>query len=197
MKRTLTFIRSAALIAIAAAPRPGLAQEKTTAGGVAQEKTAALVPLKIQLVISRTAGEKKISSLPYTLWVTANGRGETNLRMGVEVPVPARVAPKEGESAVQSYNYRPVGTNIDCSAMTVPDGWFNVAITLNDSAIQFDAKQAAASGPSPLSGLPTFRNFTSRFSILLKDGQTAQYTSATDPVSGEVLKVDVTLNVLK
>jgi hypothetical protein len=154
------------------------------------------VPLKIQLVISRTAGEKKVSSLPYTLWVTANGRGETNLRMGVQVPVPQRLV-KEGEPAVQSYSYRDVGTNIDCTAVTAADGWFNVTITLNDSAIQFDAGEAARPGAGTLSGLPSFRNFTSRFSILLKDGQTAEYTSATDPVSGEVLKVDVTLNVLK
>ncbi len=185
MKRSLTFISSLALITALIEPGASLAQEKTT---------PALVPLKIQLVISRTAGEKKISSLPYTLWVTANGRGETNLRMGVEVPVPQRVTSKEGEPAAQSYNYRPVGTNIDCSAVTVPDGWFNVTITLNDSAIQFDSKEVARQGAT---GLPSFRNFTSRFSILLKDGQTAQYTSATDPVSGEVLKVDVTLNVLK
>ena len=185
MKRTLTFMSSVALITALIEPGASLAQEKTAPG---------LVPLKIQLVISRTAGEKKISSLPYTLWVTANGRGETNLRMGVEVPVPQRIAPKEGEPAAQSYNYRPVGTNIDCSAVTVPDGWFNVTITLSDSAIKFDSKEVARQGTS---GLPSFRNFTSRFSILLKDGQTAQYTSATDPVSGEVLKVDVTLNVLK
>jgi hypothetical protein len=46
-------------------------------------------------------------------------------------------------------------------------------------------------------GTPAFRNFTSNFSILLKDGQTAQYASATDPVSGETLKVDATINVLK
>ena len=45
--------------------------------------------------------------------------------------------------------------------------------------------------------MPAFRNFTSNFSLLLKDGQTAQYASATDPVSGETLKVDVTINVLK
>ena len=45
--------------------------------------------------------------------------------------------------------------------------------------------------------MPAFRNFTSNFNILLKDGQTAQYASATDPVSGETLKVDVTINVLK
>jgi len=31
----------------------------------------------------------------------------------------------------------------------------------------------------------------------LRDAETDQYISATDPVSGEVVKVDVTLTVLK
>ena len=96
------FIVAAAVVL--AAPRAGIAQEKST---------AQLVPLKLQLVISRHTGEKKISSLPYTLWITANKPGETSLRMGVEVPVVAsRFSPKAGEVA-PSYNYRPVGTNIE------------------------------------------------------------------------------------
>jgi len=41
------------------------------------------------------------------------------------------------------------------------------------------------------------RSFNSSFQVLLRDGQTNQYTSATDPVTGEVTKIDVTLNVLK
>ena len=45
--------------------------------------------------------------------------------------------------------------------------------------------------------VPAFRSFTSNFNILMRDNQTAQYTTATDQVSGEVLKIDATLNVLK
>jgi hypothetical protein len=185
VKRTLTCISAAALIGTLAIPRVAAAQEKPQ-----------LVPLKVQLVISRTAGEKKISSLPYTLWVTANKGAETSLRMGVEVPVATtHFAGKEGAMVpMASYNYRPIGTNIDCSASTVPDGWYNLNITLNESGIRFDSKESSPQSPT---GLPSFRSFTSKFSILVKDGQTGQYTSATDPVSGEVLKVDITLNVLK
>jgi hypothetical protein len=182
VKRILTIISAAAIAATVAAPRPAVAQEKP-----------ALVPLKLQLVVSRTLGDKKVSSLPYTLWITANRGGETALRMGVNVPIPTTIIGKEG--ATQSYSYRDVGTNIDCSATTAAEGYFNVSITLNDSSIQFDTKESASRGTVP--GVPSFRNFLARFGILLKDGQTAQYTSATDPVSGETLKVDVTLNVLK
>ena len=33
--------------------------------------------------------------------------------------------------------------------------------------------------------------------MMLKDGQTAQFTTVTDKVSGEIVKVDVTLTVVK
>jgi hypothetical protein len=99
-------------------------------------------------------------------------------------------------SSGQSYSYRNIGTSIDCSATSADNG-FNVIITLSDSSIQFEAAGGSTAPTTKLANAPAFRTFTSKFSILLRDGQTAQYTSATDPLSGEVLKVDVTLNVLK
>jgi hypothetical protein len=164
---------------------------------VAEAQEKGLVPLKLDVVISRQAGDKKVSSMPYSLWLTGNApeRQGTSLRMGVSVPVPTAVIQakeKEGEKVepARSYSYREIGTNIDASANSAADGRFAVAITLNDSGL--NTKTDAATG-----GAPLIRNFTSRFFLLLRDGQTATYTSATDPVTGETLKVDVTLSVLK
>ena len=155
-----------------------------------------LTPLKLELVITRTLGDKKVSSLPYVMWVTANERQATSLRMGVEVPVITNMISGTPPTAIPSYNYRPIGTNIDCMATTF-ENFYNLNITLSDSSIQFDPKSASAPTTPRLADAPAFRSFTSKFSILLRDGQTAQYTSATDPVNGETLKVDVTLTVLK
>jgi hypothetical protein len=163
----------------------------------AQEAKPRAIPVKIQLLLSRYQGEKKISSVPYVLWVTANtetrGVSMTNLRMGVKIPI--ATAPGAG-----TYQYQDVGTNIDCLAQIMGDGTFRVGLTVSDSSVYFAEKdkpqgvpqQVIPTGPT----VPTFRSFTSNFSILLRDGQTAQYTSATDQVSGEVLKIDATLNVL-
>jgi hypothetical protein len=184
VKRLVTFIASMVLIAWAAAP-VALAQENLK-----------LVPLKVQLVVSRTSVEKKvISSLPYTLWITANDKKTTSVRMGVQVPIVVSTFGRSNDptSAVPSYQYRDVGTNIDCMAMGQADGAFSLDIKLNDSSVSFDSKDPNQA----LKGVPAFRNFTSNFNILVKDGQTAQYASATDPVTGETLKVDVTINVLK
>lgn len=147
---------------------------------------ATLTPLRVQLVVSRHLGEKKVSSQPYVLWVTANDRKNTNLRMGIEVPTP---------TGAGAFGYRNVGTNIDCSASSAEGGGFTLNVNLSDSSVHFEAKPGAES--STRTGAPSFRAFTANFSILLRDGQTAQYASATDPVTGEVMKVDATLNVLK
>ena len=107
----------------------------------------------------------------------------------------------DGKTApVSSYNYRDVGTNIDCGASFEESsaGLFRLALTVSDSSLGLDTpKSAGSAGSSVLSDVPTFRNFNSSFTALLRDGQTMQYTSATDPVTGEVMKIDVTVAVMK
>lgn len=166
----------------------------------AQSKPVSIpTSLKVSLVFSRYQGEKKISSVPHTLWVTTGDR--TSLRLGTQIPVPTTVV-KDGSGVpvpVQSYNYRDVGTNIDCSATAVPpDGSFRLNITITDSSVYYpDQSDSAVRTTTAATGAPAFRNFNSTFTIVLKDGQTGQSTSVTDPVSGQVIKLDATLNVQK
>jgi type II secretory pathway component GspD/PulD (secretin) len=156
----------------------------------------AQIQLRLQLVLSRYQGDKKISSVPYQMWVTTN-EDPARLRMGVQVPVPTTtVGTTPGTTPTSSYSLKDVGTQIDCRATTgVEAGVYKIGLTVNDSGFYNTSAQHAA--PESSAPAPTYRNFTSTFTILLRDGQTAQYTTATDPVSGEVLKIDATLNVLK
>lgn len=159
-------------------------------------RTAQPVSLKVSLVFARYQGDKKISSVPHVLWVTAN-QNRTSLRMGTQIPVPTTIFSKEGERS-QSYTYKDVGTNIDCGATTTSDGLFKLVLTVEDSSVYYpDQSEAAAKPVTPTTGAPAFRNFTSTFTLFLRDGQTAQSTSATDPVSGHVTKLDATINVQK
>ena len=178
----------------------GKAQESAAANSSqsARSQSMALVGVKVQVVISRYQGEKKISSLPYVLGVIVNG-GKTSLRVGVDVPViqvmfasPAKDAPATIPQS--SYSYKNVGTNIDCTAENAPGDSYKLAVIVTDSSVQLDT---ADRGKALAPNAPMFRSFNSSFQVLLRDGQTAQYNSATDPISGEVTKIDVTLNVLK
>jgi len=159
----------------------------------------ALVPLEVEVVLSRFQGDKKIGNIPYTLNVNANGE-QTTLNMGTEVPVPATVFTPTAQGGQQpaplrSYNYRPIGTNITLRATSITDNQFQVQINVEDSSVFTpDTRQQ---GVPMMPDVPAFRSFRGNNSLLLKDGQTRQYTVATDRVTGEVLKVDVSLKVLK
>ena len=170
----------------------------------AQEAAGRQIPLRVQVVVSRTQDGKQVSRLPYTLAVVANDDDKTSLRMGVDVAIPQTVfGAKVGDTGIvnipqTSYNYRSIGTNIDCSARTLEDGVFKLDLAVEDSSVFVPDKEGAATtNRTPGLPLPSVRKFTSTFNLLLKDGQTAQHTAATDPVSGEVLRIDVTLTVLK
>jgi hypothetical protein len=195
--RAIRVIAIAALLACAGVAVR--AQDNPGTGGPqpAPRASQPLVPLKVTLVFARYQGEKKISSVPYTLFVTANLNDRTSLRMGNQVPVPTTVfganTPGGAASGPQtSYQYREVGTNIDCSAQTAGDGYYRITLTVQDSSVAFPEGDAAARVTAP-----TFRSFSSTFNILLRDGQTVQYTSAADQISGQVVKLDATVNVQK
>ena len=148
----------------------------------------AVVPLKVRIVLSKLKGDTVTASLPYTLPCNAEDRG-SHLRMGIEIPVMA--ASKEGPPA---YQYKNVGTNIDCRAVAEGDGRYRLEMTVEHSSIYKPPDDSARSAGD---GTPLFRTFRSGFVPVLRDGQSQQYTTATDPISGEVMKIDVTLTALK
>lgn len=80
--------------------------------------------------------------------------------------------------------------NLRQLSSTLDDGRYRLHIVIDDSSL---VPGTGAGAPA----LPTFQSFTSVTSLLLRDGQTAQFVAATDKVSGEVTKIDVTINVLK
>ena len=90
------------------------------------------MPLDVQVVVNRYQGDKRVSSLPYTLAVNANDRTISSIRMGARVPVPRGATAPAGLPPV---NYQSIGTNIDCFARTMDDGRFQVNLVIEDSSI--------------------------------------------------------------
>jgi hypothetical protein len=155
----------------------------------AEAKLNELIPLELEVVISRyTSDNKKLSSLPYSVAVNAGERAQgTKLRMGANVPVPNATF---GTAPVTSFNYQPIGTNIDSSARPLGDGRFVVTISVEERSV---VQPTAGATPAA----PVIRNFETQNNLVLRDGQTRQFTAASDRVTGEVVKVDVTLKVVK
>jgi hypothetical protein len=152
--------------------------------------------MQVQIVISRFQGERKVASLPYSFLVPAvpvavgPGPNRARMRMGIDTPVPKTTA--GGTTEVQ---YRNVGTNIDCWVGDLGDGRHQVNLTVENSSAL--AGSEAGSGSATASGFPLFRRFETSLAPILRPGQSVQTVASTDPVTGEVVKIDVTLNVVR
>lgn len=180
----------------------GPSSTAATAGQQASKSPS--VTLKLTVVISRFQDDKKTGSLPFILMVvpgrivdTKEGPvgvdgDETSLQMGAEVPV--LTGPRNNQT-MPSYQYRSLGTSISANAKVVDDTRFSVMLNVTDSQIMSDVGPGGAS--QGLDMTPRFQSFKSTNRLLLRDGQTVQFTAATDKSSGEVVKLDVTLNVIK
>lgn len=194
---------TAIVIGLLAASAPTAAQAPPPQ---AQRQAAALpnggnVPLRVQIVISRFQGEKRVSSMPYELSLRS-GAGNASLRLGARIPVPSAAFvsvkdPADPTSVVQpltSYNYENVGINIDCNATALENGGFDLFIEVNESSAVTDVDELKAITGS---NRPVFRSYQSENRLFMRDGETSQFTAATDRVTGEVVRVEVKLTVLK
>lgn len=204
MKSCIRILMSTVIASTAIVLGPSAA---TAQQGPGIAKVGDLVPLKVVIVISRYQGEKKVSSLPYTLLVNANDLDQTlpgmqnphvaRLRTGASVPVPSMASPKETpvQGPFGPVQYKSIGTNIDCSARSTDDGRFRLDISIEDSSVYTEGQ--SAQGVPKFSDIPSFRSFQTSNALILKDGQSTEFTAAADRITGDVTKVVVTVTVVK
>jgi hypothetical protein len=171
------------------------AKAQTAVGKAAPRPDRPTTNLRVQVIVNRFQGEKKTGSLPYAFNVTAGG-DHVRMRMGVDTPVPVFTGQQTGTGNVipTSYQYRNVGTNIDCRAQDLGDSRYKLNLTVeNSSTLPGSEKETDVSKARA----PLFRRFETSLDPILRDGQTIQTVASTDPVTGEVVKIDVTLNVVR
>src|SRR5208282_2826410 len=195
MKRPILAVSIATLLLVV----PGLwAQDKEkpadTGRPAAVEK--AITPLRVQVVFAEFDGDKKIGSLPYTFLVNADDRGTpAAVRMILHIPVET-----SSNTGVKQVGHYPLTTNLDGRAEKMDDGRFVLRLSLEKSSIYLTgANQKPASlGGNEVSGSePVEQDFRTQVNLLIRDGQTIQSTVTTDPATGHVMKIDVTVNVIK
>lgn len=171
----------------------------------AQPAKVPQVPLKVEIVLSRWQADRKVGSLPFTMWpVATTGARFVNLRVGVDVPVGTSTVTRGSSTPNQTSStsttsatveYRNIGTSIDCAAYPTDGAGFNIELRISDSSIFSDPNTPA--GTIRISDHAAFRTFNLSHAMLVRDGQTVQFASAADKLTGETLKVDVTVNVVK
>lgn len=147
-----------------------------------------IVPLAIRVVISRSQDGKPAASRSYELQVPANDRAGATVGSGVQVLIPMVT---QGEK-VTGPVYKDVGTFIKCSATSIDGARFRLSTELEDASVMPDSKL-----PSDGNRGPWIQTFRTEQVLVLRDGQTTEFASGIDRISGELVKVAVTLTVLK
>ena len=202
MRKCLSGIAVVLLLAVCV-PN-GLAQEKPKDQEQRPEEYRfTLASLKVQVVFTEYEGDKKLKSLPYTFLVTTRNRDdrpEARIRVGNRVPVYAG-----GEHG--GVTYMDVGTNIDSWAEGVGPGQYRIHLYLERSWIEGNvsipiekaASTQTVTGSSHAAEFaqPIVRQYRAELTPILKDGQSLETNLATDPMNGRVVKLEVSISVLK
>lgn len=182
-----------AVFSILALACPGLRSQESAK----PEAKVSPTLLKVQVVISEAEGERKVGNLPYTFFLTADNPTPpySLIRVGTKVPV---YTGKEG------VEYIDVGTNIDARGRSEDNGLFVIGMRVDrswvdgDVLIPIDKSEGHSSEQSTTQfKQPIIHQFRTDLAFKMRDGQTVQSTQAADPVSGRVLTISVTINVVK
>jgi hypothetical protein len=142
--------------------------------------------IKLLVVLSRYEGDKKLSSLPYTLSLVPGQNG--SIRAGAEIPVPTTVM--GADKGTTSYSMQSVGSQVDATVNPTPDGKFKLTLTVTDRSVVTAQTTMASVG-----NVPSFRNMMSNSQAILSNGETIQFTSSSDRATNETFRIDVTLTV--
>jgi hypothetical protein len=200
MNRRMMRTISACAVAIAtlmARPAPAHAQEPPS---------MPTMPVQVEVVMTRLQGEKKISSMPFVLMANAGSRAnQSSMRMGVDVPVgtsTSNVTQTQGPATSQratatarvATEFRNVGTDIDTMVSRIDATNYSVYVSIRDSSI-FTSDQTKI--PNTMVDPTAFRTFNSSNTLPMQDGQTRVFGVATDKITGETLRIEVRLTVVK
>jgi len=164
-------------------------------------------PAQVDVVLTRSLGEKKTSSLPFALMLTAAQRfSQVSIRMGMDVPVGTSTSnvtqtsnaqgnsPRAVETTRAVTEYRNIGTSIDSAVTRVDDTNYSVYVNVNDSSLH---SPDAGKTPPRIADPAAFRTFSTQNTLPMRDGQTRLFGVATDKITGETLKIEVKLTILK
>jgi hypothetical protein len=159
--------------------------------------------VKAQIVFTEFEGDKKVKSLPYTLYLNAPDAPDLKSSAWAKLRIGSRVPVYTGGNT-GNMTYMDVGTNIDARAAHISEGRFLLYLGLERSWVEGDGVVPVSKADSPQSVAnvghfrePIVRQFKSELDLKVREGQVVESAMATDPLSGKVLKVEVTVSTVK
>lgn len=160
-------------------------------------------PVKVQIVFTEFEGDKKVKSLPYSLYINAPDAPDWKNSSFVKLKVGSRVPVYTGGST-GNMTYLDVGTNVDARSAYTGEGRLSLYLRIERSWVEGGVSVPVAKSDSSASETPSghfqepiVRQLVSEFDLKLREGQPVESTMATDPISAKVFKVDVSFTIVK
>jgi hypothetical protein len=161
--------------------------------GAAEPLEAPGASLELQVKVDRYQEDELLASSPQTLRLIADG-GHARVISGVEMPVWTMA------NDTLTTAFKDFGDSVSCKARSVARGRFELPCEVERYAPIGAGAGWSTSGPPatsfPLGDKPEMSMFGAHTTLVLGDGETARWTTATDPVTGHTVKVEGTLKVL-
>jgi len=162
-------------------------------GAVAQEASGAKAQeaekapgrrLRVQFQETRQQGEATPASRPWSLLLHADA-GRARLFIGTMAAI--TWSEKDGPTTI----FKNVGVTAEVTVTTLPDGRYAV-----DGWFEASQRRRMPTGPgeAPVTaGNPILQAVQAQARLTLREGETVPFASAVDPVTGEVVRIDLAL----
>src|SRR6267142_1793931 len=197
-----TTIHVASLLLLGMLSPLGRAQDKAKAEERPKNE-AQSTPAKALIVFTEYDGDKKVKSLPYTLYINAPDAPDLKPSSWARLRIGSRVPVYTG-GTTGNMTYIDVGTNIDARAAHTGNNHFLGYLNLERSGVEGDVSVPVAKSDGSASDSstghfrePMIRQFKTELDLKVREGQVVESTMATDPLTGRLLKIEVSVSLVK
>ena len=184
MKLARTFVGAATAIA--------LASTMALAGDPPEFETdeATETLLRLEVVMTRSQGDSVIARLPYSMLLNTGG---ANARVygGIQLPIVVR---HEGSNTMM---FKNAGGSVSARAWALADGRLKVDLSTELGGVYPANGEDPGKVADDAAAAPVLRSFSTNATITLRDGQGMMLSDSADPISGETVRTEVTLHVVK
>ncbi len=161
-----------------------VAQESKDAKPAGVEETAG-PRLRIRFVETRQRGDKTTNVEPCVLLLHTGDKG-------ANVFVGAQVALRTSDKGAPTVTFKNAGVSAEVTARSLADGRYRLEATFEESSVL-----AGSSGDTEAAngGNPVLLVVRGESVVVLREGEMVPFASAVDPATGEVVRVDVAVEV--
>lgn len=185
MKLARTIFGGAAALALASAM--ALAGDDATDGQKAEEPGTLV---RLEVVMTRSQGDTVVARLPYSMLLTTGG-GHARVYGGIQLPIVVR---HEGSNTMM---FKNAGGSVAARAWALEADNFKVDLSTELGGVYPTNGDDPGHVAEDAAAAPVLRSFSTNAVITLRDGQSMMLSDSADPITGETVKTEVALHVVK